>query len=219
MKREALLSAAILTTAGYGLAVASTSTALQAQASPAESGATGATAPAGAYVLDNDHTHVLWRVDRFGFADTTGSFVDVQGVLQLDPQAPEKSSVTATITLSGLRSDLAQREEIVRGKFWLDAETFPEIRFQSSAVTMVDGPGCDNSCAKVDGSLTIKGATRNVTLDVRLNKLGKDPVTRSDAAGFSASGSFKRSDFGIATALGPIGDDIAFQIEALAIKG
>ncbi|HBK91429.1 MAG TPA: polyisoprenoid-binding protein, partial [Parvularcula sp.] len=64
--------------------------------------------------------------------------------------------------------------------------------------------------------LSLHGAKAPVTLTVKLNKRGLDPATRKEAAGFSATARLKRSDFGMTTALGMVGDDVTITIEALA---
>lgn len=169
------------------------------------------------FKLDGDHTHIVWQVDRFGFANTVGTFAGIEGKLVVDESNPEQSGVTAKIALSGLRSDLLQREEIVRGRFWLDAASHPLITFSSTSVKLSDDPSCEKQCATVTGDLTLKGVNRPVSMHVRLNKIGIDPVSKKKAAGFTATGSFSRSDFGISTALGPIGDQVSFEIQALAV--
>ena len=166
------------------------------------------------YTLDGDHTHIVWQVDRFGFAKTVGTFADVTGTLFLDEATPQNSSVTAEIALTGLRSDLTEREEVVRGPFWLDADTHPVISFASNSVTHLD----DCECATIEGTMTLKGVSAPLTLTVSLNKIGTDPVSGRKAAGFTAHGQVMRGDFGITTAMGPIGPVVDFQIEALAIK-
>jgi len=69
----------------------------------------------------------------------------------------------------------------------------------------------------VTGTLTLKGTIKPITMDVKLNKLGVDPVSKNDAAGFTAKGSFSRADFGLSIASGFIGDEVSFEIQALAI--
>ena len=181
-----------------------------------------ATAPASAeserFVLDGQHTHIVWQVDRFGFANTVGTFAEISGELLLDEETPENSSVVAEINLSGLRSDLPEREDIVRGAFWLDAETHPVIMFRSHQVRLAPSEACPELCAEVSGEMTLKGVTAPLTLMVKLNKLGMDPVTKARAAGFTATGGFQRSAFGVATAIGPIGDEVTFEVQALAVK-
>jgi len=174
-------------------------------------------AEADVYTLDGDHTHIVWQVDRFGFANTVGTFTEIKGSLSFDEASPNDSHVTAEIALSGLRSDLIEREDIVRGAFWLDAKSHPVITFESRSVTFVDDDACPSQCAVVEGDMVLKGVRRPLRLDVTVNKAGLDPVQRRPAIGFTATGSFQRSDFGIRTALGPIGDEVEFQIEALAI--
>lgn len=174
-------------------------------------------AVSGQFTLDNEHTHIIWQVDRFGFTKTVGSFIDITGTLHLDEAAPEKSKVEASLSLSGLRSDLLEREDIIRGEYWLDAASFPEITFRSETVSVMQSDG-DGQSAKVTGQMTLKGVTAPLELMVNLNKSGTDPVTKKRAYGFTATGEFQRSDFGVKTALGPIGNNVSFQIEALAIE-
>ena len=60
--------------------------------------------------------------------------------------------------------------------------------------------------------------TKPVTLNVVVNKVGQNPLDKIDLAGFSARGTFKRSDFGMKTYLGAIGDDVDLVIEIEAKK-
>ena len=165
------------------------------------------------YTLDPAHTQVVFKVDRFGLSNTYGSFAEVSGELMLDEANPEKSSVRARIAVASLRSDNATREGHLKSDNWLDAAAFPEIIFVSTNVA----PG-DGETAKVTGDLTVHGVTKPVTLDVALKKIGTDPVSKKKAAGFSASASVNRHDFGVSIAEALIGAEVAIQIETLAIR-
>lgn len=168
------------------------------------------------YILDTQHTHILWKVSRFGFSMTAGSFTDISGELILDEENPAKSSVKAIIKVSSVRSDLKEREAVVRGSFWLDAIAFPAINFQSNNVNLIAGID-GKQRAIVSGEMTMKGISAPMQMTVILNKTGKDPVTKRMAAGFSAKGSFSRSMFGVKTAVGPVGDLVEFEIETVAL--
>lgn len=172
----------------------------------------GHAAAADAYALDNAHTQVLFKADRFGLSNTFGSFADVSGELMLDEENPENSSVTATIKAASLRSDNDTREGHLKSGNWLDAEAFPEITFVSTAVEQID-----ETSAKVTGDLTVRGVTKPVTLDVKLKNMGADPVSKRKAVGFSATAIVNRHDFGVSIAENLIGADIEIFIEALAI--
>jgi polyisoprenoid-binding protein YceI len=112
---------------------------------------------------------------------------------------------------------LKEREDIVRGPFWLNAESFPRITFVSDNVRLISIDG-NRKNLQMTGAMTLKGNTAPLEMSIVQNKFGKDPVTGKQAAGFSAKGTFARSQFGITTALGPIGDVVAFEIEVLAIS-
>jgi len=169
------------------------------------------------YAIDNDHTHIVWLVDRFGFTATIGTFTDISGMLELDEANPENSSVIAEIALSGLRSDLQQREDIVRGEWWLNAAVNPVIRFESTSVDLLYGED-GAQAARISGTLSLAGMSAPASFVAELNRIAPDPVSGRRAAGFSAMGSFSRSDFEINTALGLVGDTVTFQIELLALR-
>ncbi|MEO8115091.1 MAG: YceI family protein, partial [Phenylobacterium sp.] len=78
------------------------------------------------------------------------------------------------------------------GKDWFDAAKYPQITFRSTKV-QVTGP----NTAKVTGDLTLHGVTKPVTLDATFNGGWAPSAFDGARAGFSAQGSFKRSDFGM----------------------
>ncbi len=171
----------------------------------------GSAEAADKFVIDPTHSVVQFSVDRFGFNNVMGQVPIVDGVVTLDDDAPEKSAVHVNMNLSGLASGDATRDEHVKGPFWFNAEKFAAASFRSSAVRLT-GP----NAAEVDGVLSLHGAEAPVTLTVTLNKRGADPATKKEAAGFSATARLKRSDFGMTTALGMVGDEVEITIEALA---
>ena len=162
------------------------------------------------YVIDAAHTHTQFTIMRFGFNAVIGDFRDVKGEIVLDEDNPENSSVSVEIAVSSVSSGDATRDEHLQGEFWFNAAEYPTITFHSTSVEQTD-----ENTAVVTGDLTILGVTKPAALNVILNKLGQDPATKGPAAGFSATTALKRSEFGIQTAMGLIGDDVSIQIEAL----
>lgn len=166
---------------------------------------------ADAFILDASHTFVQFSVDRFGYNAVIAHVPGVSGKVVLDREHPEKSSVEATIELSSLVSFDATRDEHLKGPFWFNVEKFATISFASQEVRLRG----DNE-ADVIGMLTLHGVEKPVTLHVKLNKRGPDPATKKDAVGFSVVATLNRSDFGMTTAKGMVGDEVAVRIEALA---
>lgn len=164
------------------------------------------------YVIDPGHTHVMFKFERFGLSYVIGGFTDAEGTVALDQDSPEKSSVNATVQIASVDSGNPERDKHAVGEHWLNAGDFPVMTFTSNKVERTG-----DMTAKVTGDLTLHGVTKPLTLDVTLHKIGPDPATKRQAAGFSATGAVKRSDFGMTTALGLISDEVAITIEALAI--
>lgn len=176
--------------------------------------ATPVTTPAAVtYALDPVHTQVAFSVDRFGLNRVIGAFNVAGGEIVLDEAHPERSSVTATIQVSSLWTNNAERDGFLRGQFWLRADSFPTMEFRSTSVRFT-GP----QSAEVTGELSLAGVTAPVSFNVTLIRRGVDPASRRAAAGFSATGSLLRSQFGVRTAP-PIGDEVLFFIEALGLTG
>lgn len=166
------------------------------------------------YVLDTAHTFVQFSVDRFGFNAVIGEFRDVTGEIILDKEAPAKSAVSVEIRTDSLISGDATRDEHLKGPFWFNIGEFPVMSFSSSSVETIG----ENE-ANVAGELLLHGVRKPVTLHVKLNKLGVDPATKGEAVGFSATAKLKRSDFGMNTAAGMVGDEIDIRIETFAHRG
>jgi polyisoprenoid-binding protein YceI len=163
------------------------------------------------YVLDPAHTQVAFSIDRFGFNRVLGRFEDVAGEVILDEADPASSSVWATVQIASVDSGSDTRDGHLREERWLNAAQFPTMEFRSTSVRLVS-----ETRAEVIGDLTLLGQTHPVTLDVTLNKLEDAPNNHRRAAGFSASGSLSRAQWGSQLAANLIGDAVSIQIEALA---
>ncbi|MEC9250412.1 MAG: YceI family protein [Pseudomonadota bacterium] len=163
------------------------------------------------YVIDPGHTHIVFEVERFGYAATVGVFPDSSGEIVLDMDNPENSRVTATVHTPTVWTGLASRDQAVNGPGFLNTAEHPEIRFSSTAIELID-----EDSARVTGDFTLLGVTRPVTFDVDLNRIGPDPsMGGREGAGFSMRTSLDRSDFGNTTASALIGDTVTIRIEAL----
>lgn len=163
------------------------------------------------YTIDPGHTHIVFEVERFGYAATVGVFPDSSGEIILDMDHPENSRVTASVNTPTVWTGLASRDQAVNGPGFLNTAQHPEIRFSSTAIELID-----EDSARVTGDFTLLGVTQPVTFEVDLNRIGPDPsVGGREGAGFSMRASLNRSDFGNTTAAALIGDTVTIRIEAL----
>ncbi len=169
--------------------------------------------PAGQYTLDKTHASLIWTIKHLGLSNYTARFTSYDAVITLNPADPTKSSVTVTIDPASVRTDFPFPEKedfdkVIATKFLRSGE-HPTITFQSTGLTATGA-----TTGKLVGNLTFLGVTKPVTLDVTLNGAKEHPMKKTPVLGFSAKGSFKRSDFGSTDLQGPLGDDINLVIEA-----
>ena len=164
---------------------------------------------AGAYDVEALHTRVLFSVSHMGFTTWYGEFTGVSGSLNLDPKKPAASALEIHIPVGTVSTTNAKLDGELKSDAWLDAGQFPEIVFKS---TKVAETGKD--AAKVTGDLTFHGVTKPVTLAVKFNAAGTNPLDKKYTAGFEVSGKIKRSDFGVKTYVPLIGDDVDLIISA-----
>jgi len=167
---------------------------------------TAAAAPV-TYKLDPGHTMVLFSWNHFGFSNPTANLGQVDGTLVYDEAAPTKSTVEATLPLAGLDSFVPKLDEHLKSADFLDAAKYPTVTFKSTKVTSA---GKDK--LKVVGDLTVHGVTKPVTLDVTVNKVGPHPMMKVQTAGFDATATIKRSDFGVGAYVPNVSDEIKIRI-------
>jgi len=171
------------------------------------------------YTLDPAHTAVQWSVDYFGFSRPSGKFMNVDGKLLLDEADPAKSSVEVSIALAGVNSGVPKLDEHLQSPDFFDSAKFPTATFKSDKVEVLgadaSSPDGGGTMAKVSGVLTLHGVSKPVVLDVRLNKIGEN-MFKKKTAGFTATTTIKRSDFGIVTYLPSLGDEVVIAIESEA---
>jgi polyisoprenoid-binding protein YceI len=175
--------------------------------------------PAGTYKLDKSHASLVLRASHMGFSTYTTRFSRFDADLTLDPRNLSASKVVTTIDASSFEMDAAPQMclDIMKGPQMLDTAKFPQIVFKSEGIRMTGAKSME-----ISGTLTLHGVTRPTVLVATYNGgyAGMPKMDPQARVGFSAHGSFKRSDFGIAygvpapgTTLG-VGDLIDFSIEA-----
>jgi polyisoprenoid-binding protein YceI len=174
-------------------------------------------APKGVYSLDLAHTSLIFRVSHMTFSNFTGRFTRVEARLETDPANLTTSKLEVTIDPTSVASDNAPDGflAMVAGKGWLDAQDFPKMTYRSTKIETLGGEKF-----RVHGELTLHGVTKPVVLDAKFNGgyagLSVDPHAR---LGFSASGKFKRSEFGVTVGLPPpgsilgVGDEVQIALE------
>ena len=176
--------------------------------------------PAGEYHLDKSHASLLMRANHLGFSTYTTRFSRYDAVLTFDPNNIPASKLVTTIDAASFEMDAGPQFclDIMKGPEFLDVAKFPTIVFRSNTVRMT-GP----KSFEIAGTLDLHGVTRPLVLTATYNGgyPGMPKMDPQARIGFSAHGSFKRSEFGMVadlpapgTTMG-VGDliDVSIEVE------
>jgi polyisoprenoid-binding protein YceI len=148
-----------------------------------------------------------------GISTVRGTFTKVSGEVTYSASDPNKSSLDITIDANSVDTRVEMRDNDLRGPHFLDVAKFPTITFKSKRVVSA-GEGK----LKVTGDLTIHGVTKEVVLDVEGPSAPmKDPMG-NPRMGASATTRISRSDFGVSTMPGMIGEEVAIVIDVELVK-
>jgi polyisoprenoid-binding protein YceI len=176
---------------------------------------TPAEAQAGTTVWQADpyHTQVAFSAKHLGMMTVRGHFNDVAITGQIDPDHPEALAIDVTVQTASIQTNHPKRDDDLRASNFLDTANFPTITFKS---TKVEALG-DNRFT-LTGDLTIKGATKQVTLNGIVYGEFNDPMM-GHRIGYSAEGQINRKDFGMSFSMMLDGKYIVSDEVQLSIEG
>ena len=163
--------------------------------------------------IDTVHTQVFFSVSHLGFSHSTGRFKVKGGFIRFDADDWPQSSAEVVIDVASVDMGDAAWSDKLRSHEFFETGKYPTARFVS---TRVEKTG--ERTGIVHGKLTLLGVTRPVDLNVTFNRSGPDPLTLAYTAGFSATASLKRSDFGIRKYASEIGDDVELRMEVEGLR-
>ena len=166
------------------------------------------------YALDPVHTRVLFAVSHAGFSQAMGTVSGSHGELWFDPDDWSSAKLTVEVPLDRLDMGDAKWTRAAQAANLLDTAEHPVARFVSKRIEPVDA-----THARVCGDLEIHGIARDACLDVTFNQLKRHPMPPfRRTAGFSATATLERGDFGIDAWKSVIGGEVELRIEAEAVR-
>lgn len=143
------------------------------------------------WTIDPMHSEVLFKVKHLVISTVTGSFKKFGGLVVSNGNDFENAEIKFTMDVKSIDTNQPQRDEHLRASDFFDADTYPEISFQSLKFTKVKG-----DVYKLLGNLTMKGVTKPVELDVEYGGSEKDNYGNTKH-GFEVTGRINRKEFGI----------------------
>lgn len=165
------------------------------------------------YRVDPDRTSVAFEVTQLGVFTQNGRFGQAHGRIAYDAET-ETGSVDLTVDTATVDTGWDVRDRFVRGEDMLDAARFPKLEFRSTTMSFAA-----HKLVAVDGTLTLRGVTRPVRLEVRNVRCG--PASASDGGercDAEIVGRISRREFGIDYAYPLVGDEVLLTFAVSAQK-
>ena len=144
--------------------------------------------------IDPAHTLVEFSAKHMMITTVKGRIADVKGGITVDESNPNRSKVDVELAAITIDTRSDQRDQHLRSADFLDVDNFPTISFTSKRVEGAYASEGDEF--KLVGDLTIRGTTREVTLDVTYEGRGRDPWG-NERVSFSADTKLDRREFGL----------------------
>lgn len=146
--------------------------------------------------VDPVHSGLRFTVLHMGINDFTGAFTSYTAKITSTKPDFSDASYEVSIDAASVSTGNDQRNGHLKSADFFDAEKFSTLTFKSTSVKKVTA-----KTFKVTGNLTLHGVTKPVTLDVVYNGTVTNPMSKKETAGFTITGSIKRSDFAFGAAM------------------
>ncbi|MFF2087332.1 YceI family protein [Nocardia sp. NPDC058176] len=164
---------------------------------------------AGTWVIDPAHSTLQFSVRHLMVSKVRGRFTDFTGTLVVHPDGSADAEVQ--IKVDSVTTDNEQRDGHLRTADFFDAENHPVATFEATGFRPLSND------FSLTGDFTIRGNSHPVTLEVEF--LGSGPGMGAPVAGFSATATINRRDFGITTDIpmadggAVVGDKITLSLD------
>ncbi|MGV6847162.1 MAG: YceI family protein [Marinibacterium sp.] len=165
------------------------------------------------YTLDPGHSQIVFSYNHLGFSTNWGMFSGFDGEIQFDSDDPAASSVTVSFPVRSMLTGWEERFNHFMSPDFFDADEDEMVIFSSTGIEVTG-----DTTAKITGDLTLNGVTKPVVLDATLNQMGTHPMAQKPWAGFSATTTLVRSDYGLGQFAPFVSDEVPVQISIEAMK-
>ena len=171
------------------------------------------------YTIDPTHTFVYWEVEHLGVSMQRGRFDRTTGKVTLD-RAAKTGGVDLAVETASLSSGDHQKgsrprtlDDHLRTADFFNVAEFPRMSFKSTGVKFAG-----ENPAEISGQLTLLGVTKPFTLKVDRWVCRDNPMSKKPMCGGNASGSIKRTDFGMKYGVPAIGDEVRLWVTVEGYK-
>ncbi len=173
--------------------------------------------PTGTWVADAAHSKVGFAVKHMGIATVRGEFKEFEGTLEVGDDLAS-SKAYGTIKVGSVDTNEPQRDAHLRSPDFFDAESHPEMTFESTRIEALD-----DESFRITGNLTLHGVTDEVVLHADVQGTDVDPWG-NERVGLEITGQLSRGEYGMTfnQALGSgnmlVADKVKLALDVSAVK-
>lgn len=139
------------------------------------------------WVLDPTHSEITFKVKHMMITNVKGEFKDF--TIDVEGDDIFKSSINVAIDASSINTNNNDRDNHLKSADFFDVETHKQLIFKSTSFVQKDDEEYE-----LKGMLTIKGISKEITLDVEFGGVNVDPWG-NEKAGFSIEGKINRKNW------------------------
>jgi len=161
------------------------------------------------WISDPPHSEVDFIITHLAISNVHGRFGHVNATIVYNDADVSKSTVKATIDVTGVDTGEEGRNNHLKSPAFFDDATYPTATFTSTSVAK------NGDELTINGDLTLHGVTKPVVLKAEGPRGPASGMDHKQHAGFSATTTIKRSDFGIGPTFpaAMVGEEVKLNIE------
>jgi polyisoprenoid-binding protein YceI len=148
----------------------------------------------GEYNIDPIHSFTCFIAQHLVVGQVWGCFETIKGKITIADD-PTQSSIDISIDTASISTHNEKRDEDIRSARFLDVKKFPTMTYHNTGV--IAEP---RGHLTVEGELTIRDITNNVSIDAVFSGIVDDPWGNTRIA-FNGNTKISRKDFGLMTEL------------------
>lgn len=143
------------------------------------------------WLLDPTHSELGFKIKHLMISNVSGTFKNFTAEAETEDEDFRTAQISLSAEMASISTNNEQRDTHLRTSDFFEVENYPELKFKSTKVEMVD-----DDTFTLHGDLTLKGVTKPVQLNVEYSGVTKDPWG-GERAGFVVTGKISRSKWGV----------------------
>ena len=143
------------------------------------------------WALDPTHSELQFKVKHLMISTVTGQFNQFNGSVETNENDFTTAKIDFAAEVNSISTNNEQRDTHLKNSDFFDAPNHPQVVFKSEKLEKIS-----DDEYKLHGTLTMRGTSKKVSLDVEFGGITVDPWGNT-RAGFTVTGKINRQDFGV----------------------